>query len=335
MALLSGILKIIGGAAEIAGGALIEAGTLGGGTPLALMLIGSGAGMVFSGIGTLLAGNPLKGFATTTRNSVAPWEVSYGQTSVGGTVVYENVWGDNDQMLDLVVVLAAHPCQSVDEVLFDKQRVQIDTTAVPTSAKAGFTLPWTPKPGSGTSFTPVQQTVNITSISRAATGVVTVVLSANIPFLTAGDQITIQNITTDATLNGIFQVTEIISQTGSEVTFTYLNGGTAVSISSQGQAKTRWPDYGRNVYVEYLLGDQPLGTTFAGMTAGTPFGGTGKLVTPLSPGNAGGTAGPNPWTHFCSLEGKTAVFIRLQYVQKYFPSGIPQISFLLSGKNQV
>jgi hypothetical protein len=335
MSTLSGILKIIGGAAEIAGGALIEAGTLGGGTPLALMLIGSGAGLLMGGIGTLLSGNPVTGFATTTRNSVAPWEVCYGECAVGGTIVYMNTWGENDQMLDMVVVLAAHPCQSINEVLFDQQRVQIDTSAIPTSAKAGFTLPWIPKAGSGTSFTPVQQKVNITSIVRAATGVVTVVLSANIPFLTAGDQITIQNVTSDGTLNGTFQVTEIISQTSGEVTFTYLNGGTAVSISSQGQALTRWPDYGRNVYVEYLTGDQSLGTTFAGMTAGTPWQGTGKLCTPASPQNAGGTAAPNPWTNFCSLENKTAVFIRLQYVQKYFPSGIPQISFHLSGKNQI
>jgi hypothetical protein len=334
MSLLSGILKIVAGAAEIAGGALVEAGTLGGGTPLALFLIGSGAGMVFSGIGTLLNNRPLSGYATAEKNPIGPWEVIYGQTRTGGICVYDNTWGDNDQMRDLVFVLAAHPCQSVDEVLFDMQRVQIDTTAIPTSAKAGYSIA-TPVTGSGTSFTPVQQTVNITSITRSADGVVTVVLSANIPYLTANDRITIQNVTTDASLNGTFPVAEIISQTGSEVTFTYLNGGTAVTIDSQGQAKTNWPDYGRNVYVEYLLGNQTLGQTFAGMTAGTPWQGTGKLVTPLSPENAGGTAAPNPWTAFCSLAGMTAVFVRLQYQQKYFPQGTPQISFLVTGKNDI
>src|SRR5262249_34452052 len=57
-----------------------------------------------------------------------------------------------------------------------------------------------------------------------------------------------------------------------------------------------------------------------------------------SPQNAGGdsyTPVPNQWTANCSLVGKTAVFIRLQYDQKYFPQGIPQISFHLSGKKDI
>jgi hypothetical protein len=318
MSLLAGILDLIIGGAEIALGILIEIGTLGGGTPLAVMLISSGIGMMMVGIGTLIAGDPpVRGFATTTRNSIAPWEIIYGESRCGGTIVHMNSWGDNDKMLDLVIVVAAHPCQSVNELLFDQQRIMLD---------GGTT---------GTSFTPVQQTCNITSIVRTIQGVVNVTLDRDIPYLSAGDQLTLQNVSTDTSLNGIFQVSEILSRTGGVVSFSYLNGGAAVSVTSEGQAVTRWPDYARNIYFEALTGAQTLGQTFAGMQFGTPYQGTGGSISPESPGQAGGTAVPNQWTNYCSLQNKTAVFLRLQYDAKMFPSGLPQISFHLTGKNDI
>ena len=82
-----GIVDTIAGGALIAAGVLIEVGTLGGGTPLAIALITAGAGLVLTGIGTMLKGN-VQGFATTTRNPIAPWEIPYGRTRIGGTIVY-------------------------------------------------------------------------------------------------------------------------------------------------------------------------------------------------------------------------------------------------------
>lgn len=339
---MAGILSTILGAAEVAAGIALE--FVPGGQYLGFTLIAAGAGQLISGISQLVQGDPVNGLATTTRNPIAPWKVCYGTVRTGGTLVYLHNWGNNNQILDMVVVLASHPCEAITEVLFDQQRVQIDTSAIPTSAKAGYSIP-TPVAGSGTSFTPVQQTVNISTIVRDAHGVVTVTLPANIPYLTAGDQIEITDVTGDLTLNGSFQVAEIISQVfggPGSIVFTYLSGGSPASVSSAGHCKTKWPDYGRTVYVEYLTGHQTLGETFVGMTAGTPWLGTGKLCTPASPQNAGGTPQVNPWTNYCSLVGKTAVFIRLSYdpdsstgVSKYFPSGMPQISFVLKGKNDI
>jgi hypothetical protein len=341
MSFLSGLIQALVGVAEVAAGVLIEVGTLGGGTPLAVMLIASGAGMILSGIGTMIAGDgPQRGYATTTRDPIAPWKVTYGEARVGGTIVYMNEWGDKNCMLDMVVVLACHPSESVDEILFDQQRVQIDTNAIPTDARAGYTIPRKPDVGAGTSFTPVEQTVNISSIKRDINGIVTVTLPKNIPYLTAGDQIIIQKVPgmSSANSNGKFQVAQILSQTfgnPGSIVFTYLNGGDIFEVDNSGQAVTTWPDYGRNVYFEPILGTQALGETFAGMTAGTPWQGTGKLCTPASPQNAGGTSTPNPWTNYCSLEGMTAVFIRLHYDQNYFPQGMPQISFHMRGKNNI
>ena len=331
------ILKIIVGAAMVAGGAAIDVFSGGSASWLGNALISAGAGQVISGVGSLIQGSPIKGFATTLRNSIAPWRICYGRCRTGGTLVYMHQWGDNNQMLDLVVVLNAHKSQAVDELLCDQQRIQIDTAAIPTSGRAGYTIP-APVTGAGTSFTPVQQRMNMTSITRTK-GVVTVVLPQDIPYLDAGDQVLIENVPGDATLNGIFQVAEIVSRVPSAgtniLTFKFLCGGVDAAVEAAGQCETRWADYGRNVYFEALLGNQALGETFIGMTAGTPWQGTGKLCTPASPQNAGGTPAPNPWTRYCSLQGKTAVFLRLKYDQKYFPAGLPQISFHLRGKNDI
>jgi hypothetical protein len=329
---------LLEGIGEIAAGAVLTVL----GNPLGPLLIAAGAGTVLSGIGSMLAGDPLKGFATTTRNPISPWRVCLGRVRTGGNVIYSHTWGDKDKVMDLVIVLADHPCLAVDELLFDQQRIQIDTSAIPTSAAAGYTIT-PPAAGSGTSFTPVREGGNITSIARS-NAVVTVILPKDIPYLTAGDLILIQDVPGDPTLNGTFSVSEIVSRVPSGgsyiLTFQFLSGGQPATVLNAGQAYSKWADYGRTIYFEPLLGQQPLGHTFVGMTAGVPWQGNGKLNTPAAQPNAqgsiaGGTAGPNPWTNFCSLQGKTAVFLRIQYDSKYYASGLPQISFHVRGKCDV
>ena len=321
--------EIIGGL-EIAAGAAVE--YFSPGNPLGNLLITAGVGTVLSGIGTLLAKGPVNGFATTVRNPVQPWKVIYGRARTGGTVVHMHMWGDSAKMLDMVIVIAAHPCQSVDVLLFDQQRIQIDTTAAPAGAAAG----------SGTSFTPVQQQVNISTIQRS-NGVATVTLGANIPYLIVGDQIQIAEdhsgpLTTYGFI-GTVTVAQIITQTSGSLIFTYLSGGANATITSNGHVRTLWADYGRKVYMETLLGNQTLGQTFKGMaSSGTPYDGDkGNYVSPENPGGLGGgsSSTPNPWTNYASLQGKTAVFLRLHYNDTYFKGGLPQISFVVHGKNDI
>lgn len=337
---MGGIFKLIAGAAAIAAGVLFPG-------PWSGYLVAAGAGMVLTGVGTMIAGNPVKGFATAVRNSIAPWRVLIGRVRTGGTVVYVHQWGSNNQVLDMVIVLASHSCQ-IDAnhpitLLFDMQRIQIDTTAKPAGAPAL----------AGSSFTPVQQTQTISSIARVG-DVVTVELAADIPYLIAGDQVQIKDVPGDLTLNGILQVAEIIQAPSTHVggavgagtlplKFTFLSGGPASTVLSAGHCVTRWADYGRNVYMEYLDGSQTLGHTFKSMTLGTPWQGSGPLTRPEAPGPAGASANPvnafggeqNPWTSDCSLVGKTAVHLRLKYDKDKFPQGLPQISFLLYGKNDI
>src|SRR6266478_3373612 len=118
MSFLSGLIPTIVGGLEIAAGVAGIILTGGLASPVSTLLIVSGAGMVISGIGTMLSGTPVKGFSSAERNSIAPWRVIYGEARVGGTMVYQHAWGDNLKVLDMVFVLAAHPCNAVDELLF-------------------------------------------------------------------------------------------------------------------------------------------------------------------------------------------------------------------------
>ncbi len=284
---------VIGGLEIALGAALLLIGN-----PLGYFIIAAGAGQLIGGIGTLL-NQPKTGLATASRNAIAPWNVIYGRAKVGGTIVYINEFGDTDKNLDLVMVLACHPCQSVDALLFDNQRVVFDPTT-------------------GSSRSPNQQAINITSITRT-NDVVTVVLSQPFADVQDGDLIQIQNVSTDHSLNGQFYITQ-----QSVTQFTYISGGAAVSLSNTGQAKTTFPDYRTKVHMEVLLGNHTA--TFPGMLNGTPYDGD-----PSSPVNVDN----NPWTDQHLLLGKTAVFLRLHYNDQVFSGGLPNISFHVSGKNDI
>src|ERR1035438_1921811 len=262
---MSGILQLIEGAAEIGGGLALDiwAGGLGG---VGNLLLKAGIGTTLSGIGSLIAGNTVQGKSVTERNSITPWRVGYGRTAPKTDCIYMHQWGAGGLMLDMVFVVYDHPCDAETEVLFDKQRIQIDTTAIPTSAAAGYTIA-SPAAGSGTSFTPVgikgnPQYIQATSITLL-NDVATIVLPKDIPYLTPGDPVIVRNWTGDTDYNATFQVSEIISRVPSGgtniLTFTILNGGV---MPSRVLVSPLFTNFARTVYYEPLLGDQLLGQTF-------------------------------------------------------------------------
>ena len=301
----------------IVGGIELAAGIIAIFTPFAFLapyLIAAGVGTLLSGVGTLLSGSggtsqngSSGGISTASRNPVAPWLVCYGQSVVGGTIVFLHEFGDKDKYLDMVIVLACHQCESVDELLFDKQLVQLSTGG------GAFT-------GIGDSFTPLQQTISITHITRVK-NVVTATMSAAIPLLTPGDKVKVEGITGDLTLNGTFPVDEVSVD---HKTILYVCGGLPAIVDNEGTVSTLWPDYGRKIHMEVLLGNHT--DTFPGMLSGTANDGdTSNLIT--SP--------DNPWTFAHKLLGKTCVFLRLNYDEKYFSGGLPAISFMIRGKNNI
>lgn len=207
------------------------------GPTLTSFLVGTGASMLMTGVGTLIAGQPQGGIAAASRNPIQPWTVVYGRAKAGGTIVYIEETGDDDKYLHLVVVLACHPCQSVDTLLFDDQPVLLDA--------------------SGNSYSPTQQKISIGRISRS-NGVVTVKLASALSSLMEGQQIQIANVS-DKSYNGTYQISIVDSQT-----FTYICGGND-GTSGGGYAKTTFPDYKDKVHMEVLLGDHT--STFPGLLA--------------------------------------------------------------------
>jgi hypothetical protein len=314
-------IPLIVGGIEIAAGILLSIPSFGaslgltvaGAAMLSATVITAGVGMLLSGVGTLIAGSgsstqsQTPGFTTTTRNPISAWIIQYGRNIVGGTVVHINEFGDSDKYLDMVIVLAARACYSVDTLLFDGQPVQMSTGG------GAFT-------GIGDSFTPLQQNVGINHITRVK-DVVTVTMAAAIPLLNPGDKVIVKNISGDHTLNGTFPVESV---GGGGTIFTYINGGNAAIVDFEGDVRTLWPDYGRKVHMEVLLGDHTA--TFPGMISGTANDGdTTDLIVNSN----------NPWTADHKLLGKCAVFLRLHYNDTYFSGGLPQISFLMRGAKDV
>ena len=66
--------------------------------------------------------------------------------------------------------------------------------------------------------------------------------------------------------------------------------------------------------------------TFPGMISGTSDDGSTTDVI---------TNSKNPWTAAHKLLGRTSVFLRLHYNDVVFSGGLPQISFLVQGKNDI
>lgn len=295
-----GVLETIAGAALIA----VDVAFLGANPTLLLL----GAGLVVGGIGTIL-NKRLTGMSADVINPIAPRNVIYGRGETGGTTVFLLSTGQSDKYLHMVRVLACHPCEALDAVRFDNKRLPLDADGNSISFQDA-----TPVIGS-------QQTVSITSITRTS-GTVKVVMSGAMPLpatgvqggaLIDGDQVQIHGVTTDETLNGIYQI-QVINSTS----FIYVCGGSDVSISGEGEVTTTWPDYGDTVHMEVALGTQSI--------ADPPF--PGLL-------DAGDTGSQGLWTDHHTLTGCTAVYLRLKYGGNTYASGLPTIRFQLRGKNDI
>jgi hypothetical protein len=256
---------------------------------------------------------------------------------------------------DMVFVLPSHRCQSIDAVLFDGQPLSLDPTAAlfPGGGSAGQPNQTVPRPTLGfTSYTPTSTTKQSTSITRS-NGVITVVCPFDIPSLQVGFTINLFDKNGNGLkaygMVGTFIVQTLVRVAGVSLTFTVLSGGVNATVpnstytnagwvttGTSGGGNPTWPNYKRDVYVEYLMGDQLLGDTFTGITSGTPFQGTGVIINPNLPTVVNANIPSfNYWTNYCSLQGKTAVFIRLYYEQSIFYAGVPAVSFLYKGKADI
>jgi hypothetical protein len=301
-----GVIEGVAGAAILAAGIALDAVTAGAATPFEIALMTSGAGMLLSGLGTLI-GQQSRGVAEMSRNPIQPWNVIYGRTKVGGTTIYQEEVADNNRILLMADVLACHPCQEIEQLWFNNKQV----IGRPTGPFSDSSNP----SGFMQSYGITQAVLDITSISRQ-NNVVYVTFASN-PVGVLGDfdgqTIWIRNTTDPAggdTFNGFWPV----AQTGPN-SFTYICGGIqgagqATGDNGYGSIKTTWPNYeGRVVWGNYLGNQTEASGIIIGNTAGY-------------------------WTSNCLVSGMTYAALKLTYDDGVF-NGLPSISFVVQGKNNI
>jgi hypothetical protein len=135
-------MKIIAGIALIAGVLVLNYLTMGLSTPLTVSFLTAGLGLIMSGIANMLAHNP--GIGIATRQAMAPWQIIYGQSRVGGTICYMALLGNDGSTgtnwLQCIILLAAHQILSVDNVYLDGKQVLATPTGgtYPSGTSGGF-----------------------------------------------------------------------------------------------------------------------------------------------------------------------------------------------------
>ena len=82
------------------------------------------------------------GFKAATRNPIAPRNIVYGKTRVGGTIVYQKTSGANNVKLHNVIALAGHEIEDITKMYIDAgkgmQELSIASDFAETSSDSGI-----------------------------------------------------------------------------------------------------------------------------------------------------------------------------------------------------
>jgi hypothetical protein len=295
------ITEITIGAALIGAAILVPGGgavLLGGSSAIFSALIGTGASMVLSGAMegiSDLIAGNQGGIAVGSANPIGSWGYCYGSQKLGGTKIFEE---SNSNSLG-------------GSTSDDKQLHRVYVLDCHPSEIGDWQLRIDGKQvlvtgnGAGfSSYSPTQLNPPIVSISRSS-GLVTMVLAYGLPDAD-GTTIYTKNVA-DNTYNGIWVITQ--PNPADNTTFTYVCGGTDGS-SSGGRCNTTYANYFDKIYVEFLDGNHTQ--TFQTLP------------------NLGTSWGPND---LCL--GRTLAYVQLGYSQTVFPSSIPNVSWVIQGKNNI
>lgn len=259
------------------------------------MLASIGATEVFAGIADALKPHQ-GGLAVAVTTPIGPWGYVYGTQKVGGVEIFRE--SNNNTGVS-------------GSTSNNKQLHRVYVLACHPCELGSWQLRIDGKQvileqvGSDwVSFSPTQVVKNITSIVRAS-GVVTMTLDGPI---SDADGTTLQvRSVADNTFNGTWTVTQ--PNPSDATTFTFVCGG-ADGSSSGGNARTTYSDYKDKIRVSFLNGAHT--STFPTLlAAGTTWGATDLCL------------------------GRTLVYVQMGYDDTVFPSSIPNVSFVIQGKNDI
>ena len=259
-------------------------------------LIGLGSSSIMGGLADALKPGQ-GGIAVGVTTPIGPWAYLYGTQKVGGVEIFRQSNSSQGTSNDkqLHRVYALACHPSVADA--GSFQLRIDGRQV-LLQPATYGYGWS-------SYSPTQIEQNIASISRDINGLVTVVLTGGIAGLD-GQTISITECP-DNTFNGTWIVTQ--SDLTDDTTFTFICGG-PVTSQTYGNFWTLYSDYKDKIYVEFLDGNHT--ETFRQLLAS-------------------GTS----WSASDLCLGHTLVYVRMGWDAAVFPSSIPNVSFVINGKNDI
>lgn len=116
------------GAALFIAGAAIAIGSAGTASPWAVRLMYSGALMMLGGVLAESLPDALAELQTahlSGRDVIAPWRIIYGTSRIGGVITYMHLSGSTSRFLNLVVTLAGHQVESIDDLYLNDANVNL------------------------------------------------------------------------------------------------------------------------------------------------------------------------------------------------------------------
>jgi hypothetical protein len=114
----SGVGAVFGGgffAANI--GQIVSAGVL---TTLGVMLSKKQDNPLADNFGTKLS----------RISGIAPRQIIYGETKVGGTIIYAKTSGTDNSNLNIIVAVAGHEIQSIEKIFINKEEITSSTSTI-------------------------------------------------------------------------------------------------------------------------------------------------------------------------------------------------------------
>jgi hypothetical protein len=296
------VTEVAIGAAAIGAAILIP----GGGIAIGSLLISHAAAVgalvsiagseIMAGLADALKSNQ-GGLAVGVTTPIGPWSYVYGTQKVGGVEIFRE---------------SNNATGAGGNTSNDKQLHRVYALSCHPCALGSWQLRIDgkqvlvqPSGSDWVSYSPTQVQYNITSISRT-NGVVTMTLSGSMPVGTDGTTLQVRSVR-DNSFNGTWTV--IQPNPNDRTTFTFVCGGANTS-STGGNARTTYSDYKDKIRVSFLNGNH-----------------TSTFPTLLAAGTT--------WRASDLCLGRTLAYVQMGYDESVFPSSIPNVSFVIDGKNDI